>query len=74
MRVIDPKKKSYLTAVNVCGHGNVQGLLECEGKFDTNHKFEDGFKPDDGWYFIGCCFISNIVEMSKICPSHLMNA
>lgn len=46
------EREDNLIEINVYGHGCIEGLYNCEGRFDTAHLFSDGFEPDDGWYRI----------------------
>lgn len=60
IRFISKEKEENLIAINVCGHGCMEGIYNCEGKFDTSHKFSDGFKPDEGWYRIADYMVSDL--------------
>ena len=46
------EREDNLVAIHVYGHGCLEGIFNCEGKFDTSHEYSDGFKPDEDWYRI----------------------
>lgn len=52
IRYLSQEREDNLIEINVYGHGCIEGIYTCEGRFNTNHIFKDGFKPDDGWYRI----------------------
>lgn len=60
IRYMSKEREDNLVAVNVCGHGCVEGIFNCEGRFDTSHEYSDGFKPDDGWYRIADYMVGDL--------------
>lgn len=52
IRYMCKEREDNLIDINVYGHGCMEGLYNCEGRFNTKHVFSDGFNPDSGWYRI----------------------
>lgn len=52
VRYLSKERENNLIAIHVYGHGCMDNVFTCEGKFNTSHKYSDGFKPDEGWYRI----------------------
>ena len=52
IRYMCKEREDNLIEIHVYGHGCMDGIYNCDGRFDTSHVFSDGFKPDDGWYRI----------------------
>lgn len=60
IRYMCKEREDNLIEIHVCGHGCIEGIYNCEGRFDTSHVFSDGFSPDDGWYRIADYTISQL--------------
>ncbi|MEE1255996.1 MAG: hypothetical protein UHN47_05740 [Lachnospiraceae bacterium] len=60
IRYMSKERADNLTEIHVYGGACVQGHFKCQGKFNTEHEFSDGFKPDDGWYRIADYTVANL--------------
>ena len=65
MRFMSEEKEDNLIAINVCGHGCMEGIYNCEGRFNTSNKYSDGFKPDEGWYRIADYMIEDLKKFKS---------
>ena len=65
IRCMSKERTDNLIAVHVYKHGCMDGLFCCEGRFNTEHIFSDGFKPDDGWYRIADYTVSHLKMFEK---------
>lgn len=52
IRYMTKEREDNLVQIHVEGHGCVDGIFNCYGRFNNSHAFSDGFKPDGGWYRI----------------------
>ena len=43
----------------------MEGIYNCEGRFNTSHKYSDGFKPDEGWYRIADYMIEDLKKFKS---------
>lgn len=65
IRSMSREKEENLIEISVEGHGCVDGIFECYGRFNTSHKFSCGFKPDEGWYRIADYTVGALQELRK---------
>ena len=59
------EREDNLIDINVYGHGCMEGLYNCEGRFNTKHIFSDGFNPDSGWYRIADYRVNDLKVFMK---------
>ena len=59
------EREDNLIDINVYGHGCMEGLYNCEGRFNTKHVFSDGFNPDSGWYRIADYRVNDLKVFRK---------
>jgi len=65
IRYMCKEREDNLIDINVYGHGCMEGLYECEGRFNTKHVFSDGFNPDNGWYRIADYRVNDLKIFKK---------
>lgn len=65
IRVMSKERTDHLVAIHVDAHGCVEGIFNCEGRFDITHEYSCGFKPDDGWYRIADYTVSDLRRFHK---------
>lgn len=65
-RFMEKEKEDNLIEIDVASWGNVDGVYDCYGKFDTTHKFTTcDFNPDNGWYRIATYTADKILKFEK---------
>lgn len=65
IRYMNKEREDNLVEINVYGHGCMDGIYKCEGRFDTSHVFSDGFSPDDGWYRIADYTVAQLKQLKN---------
>lgn len=65
IRYMCKEREDNLIDINVYGHGCMEGLYNCEGRFNTKHIFSDGFNPDSGWYRIADYRVNDLKVFMK---------
>ena len=65
IRYMCKEREDNLIDINVYGHGCMEGLYKCEGRFNTKHVFSDGFNPDNGWYRIADYRVNDLKIFKK---------
>lgn len=65
IRYMCKEREDNLIDINVYGHGCMEGLYNCEGRFNTKHVFSDGFNPDSGWYRIADYRVNDLKVFRK---------
>ena len=65
-RIMEKEKADNLIEIEVFTKGDVDGVYECYGRFDTSHEFTTcNFHPDDGWYRIATYSASEILAFEQ---------
>lgn len=65
IRYLSKERADNLIEIYVYAHGCIDGIYNCEGRFNTQHIFSDGFKPDEGWYHIADYMIDELKFFRK---------
>lgn len=64
IRTMAKDREDALIEIEVNGHGCMDGIYNCSGRFDITCKI-DGFCPDGDWYRIGDYTVNKLLSFKE---------